>query len=106
MGVVKTAQIPLDLTVVAVLLVTDSVLIGTTALVLYFTCVFLLTVSSPRCTISYSLCIDIDECTEGIDGCNQTCTNTIGSYACSCRSGYHLANDGRRCNGKTYILIV
>lgn len=28
---------------------------------------------------------DIDECAEGIDDCDQYCTNTQGSYTCSCR---------------------
>ena len=41
---------------------------------------------------------DIDECTRGLNGCNQTCTNEIGSYSCSCASGYRLSSDGRGCN--------
>ena len=44
---------------------------------------------------------DIDECNEGIDNCAQNCTNTIGSYACSCYSGYVLNSDGLTCSGKT-----
>ncbi|XP_044181290.1 uromodulin-like [Acropora millepora] len=39
---------------------------------------------------------DIDECASGIHNCiNGTakCTNTLGSYKCSCKSGYH--GDGR-----------
>ena len=45
-------------------------------------------------------CIDIDECAENSDGCIQICTNTAGSYQCSCRSGYRLANNGFQCNGE------
>ena len=41
---------------------------------------------------------DIDECARGIDSCNQTCTNEIGSYSCSCGSGYRLSSDGHGCN--------
>ena len=35
--------------------------------------------------------VDIDECELGTDKCHAdaTCHNTIGSYACSCNSGYH-----------------
>lgn len=45
-------------------------------------------------------CTDINECTEGTDGCAQTCRNTIGSYTCSCMSGYRLANNSLGCNGQ------
>ena len=34
--------------------------------------------------------IDIDECAEDIDFCDQTCSNTFGSYVCSCQRGYDL----------------
>ena len=47
-----------------------------------------------------TILLDIDECAEGIDSCDQTCTNTLGSYLCSCGSGYRLASNGRTCNGK------
>ena len=43
--------------------------------------------------------LDIDECTEDIDGCIQTCTDTDGSYTCSCDVGYDLAKDGHGCDG-------
>ena len=43
--------------------------------------------------------IDIDECTTGVDECDQNCQNNIGSYECSCDSGYILNDDGFRCNG-------
>ena len=45
-------------------------------------------------------CTDINECSEGTSGCAQVCTNTIGSYNCSCNQGYHLEIDGQTCNGK------
>ncbi|XP_050504790.1 prolow-density lipoprotein receptor-related protein 1 isoform X2 [Diabrotica virgifera virgifera] len=34
-------------------------------------------------------CVDADEC-ELDDSCSQSCTNTIGSYLCSCVPGYKL----------------
>ena len=42
-------------------------------------------------------CADIDECGEGMDGCEQICTNEVGGFSCSCGSGYRLANDRRVC---------
>ena len=45
---------------------------------------------------------DINECVEGLDGCDQVCTNTAGSYFCTCMDGYELESDNRTCTG-TYI---
>ena len=39
---------------------------------------------------------DIDEC-EGSHECNQVCTNTIGSYNCSCEENFVLSSDSRTC---------
>ena len=41
--------------------------------------------------------IDINECAEGTDSCEQSCTNTFGSYSCSCGSGYRLASGLHGC---------
>ena len=43
---------------------------------------------------------DRDECALGISGCNQICTNTVGSYMCSCNPGYQIALNNRTCTGK------
>ena len=43
--------------------------------------------------------IDIDECT-GENDCGHTCTNTHGSYECSCLTGYELSEDGKSCSGE------
>ena len=43
--------------------------------------------------------LDIDECSENTDGCAQQCTNTDGSFICSCGSGYTLGSDQRSCIG-------
>ena len=32
--------------------------------------------------------------------CAQVCTNTVGSYTCSCVPGYVLHIDNRTCDGK------
>ena len=42
---------------------------------------------------------DVDECVEDTDGCSQICTNTPGSFECSCDPGYVLAEDGFTCTG-------
>lgn len=48
--------------------------------------------------------IDIDECSTNNDGCAHNCTNTIGSYQCSCEDGYILNKDNHSCEG-TYVCM-
>ena len=48
----------------------------------------------------YFFLIDINECSEETDDCAQNCTNTNGSYTCSCNPGFILDTDRRNCNGK------
>ena len=43
---------------------------------------------------------DIDECATLNGNCSYICTNTNGSYQCSCRSGYKLDIDTISCIGK------
>jgi len=42
---------------------------------------------------------DINECAESNGGCEQNCTNSVGSYSCMCGDGYTLNDDGRQCDG-------
>ncbi|KAI0223787.1 hypothetical protein LSAT2_025085 [Lamellibrachia satsuma] len=58
-----------------------------------------------ECNIGYHLdnsdlhtCVDKDECSAGTHNCDQTCTNTVGSFECSCPQGYDLATDRHTCN--------
>ena len=44
--------------------------------------------------------IDMDECSEEVTLCEHTCTNTVGSYSCTCKEGYHLHTDGHSCIGE------
>ena len=43
---------------------------------------------------------DINECSLDIDGCEHNCNNNIGSFVCSCNTGYTLTSDGKNCNGE------
>ena len=43
---------------------------------------------------------DINECAFNNGNCAQNCSNRIGSYLCSCNTGYLLNVDGFICNGK------
>uniref|UniRef100_A0A3B5ANB0 Fibulin 1 n=1 Tax=Stegastes partitus TaxID=144197 RepID=A0A3B5ANB0_9TELE len=52
-------------------------------------------------------CIDINECVVHTNPCQpgQTCINSVGSYTCrsntvTCGRGYHLTEDGSRCEGR------
>ena len=48
--------------------------------------------------------VDINECAEGISNCAQLCTDTDGSYFCSCIAGYLLREDSQGCSGMSYFL--
>ena len=44
---------------------------------------------------------DINECNFTNGGCEHSCTNTLGSFNCSCDRGYQLdEKDGLNCTGK------
>ena len=47
---------------------------------------------------------DIDECEEGTDGCDHNCTNTDGSYYCTCMDGYELNSDNHTCAGAQLLI--
>lgn len=52
---------------------------------------------------------DIDECQmdEGADGgCQQVCTNTDGSFICSCNSGFALKADQQTCESKHFHSVT
>ena len=48
----------------------------------------------------YSMIPDINECATLNGNCSQTCTNTNGSYYCSCSPGYILGGNNMTCNGE------
>ena len=60
------------------------------------------------CNITFSvilrILLDIDECELDISGCSQICTNTNGSFVCSCMMGYNLSTvDQRTCLGTIHL---
>ena len=52
--------------------------------------------------------IDVNECLDNNGGCSDNCTNTNGSYYCSCFSGFELLSDNHTCEGnkQDYACIV
>ena len=48
----------------------------------------------------YLIHVDIDECLENLHSCQHICTNTNGSFLCSCYEGYALDADGENCTGR------
>ena len=43
---------------------------------------------------------DVNECVMGTDMCEGNCHNTVGSYTCSCSTGYTLGVDRQSCTGR------
>ena len=56
-------------------------------------------------TVSLIVITDIDECSQGNGGCEHICTNTVGSYYCTCNTGYLLYN-GKHCYGNKIIITL
>lgn len=47
---------------------------------------------------------DVNECVTCNGSCSQICSNTIGSYTCSCAAGYMLSVDNRTCLGTHFVI--
>ncbi|CAH1794302.1 unnamed protein product [Owenia fusiformis] len=43
------------------------------------------------------VCQDVDECSGNLDNCQHECSNTMGSFTCSCKPGYNLEPDNFTC---------
>ncbi|GAA6092590.1 uncharacterized protein si:dkey-163f14.6 [Tachysurus ichikawai] len=52
------------------------------------------------------MCIDLDECVEGLHECQQVCENTFGSYRCSCRLGFQLSTDRMSCTDVNECVLL
>lgn len=45
--------------------------------------------------------LDIDECDDLRNGgCSHSCMNLVGSYKCTCPTGFALKADNRTCSGE------
>ena len=53
-----------------------------------------------------SITTDIDECKKSNDVCDHICTNTNGSYQCSCHDGYSLEENKSHCVGMRYCMSL
>ena len=47
----------------------------------------------------YPVFTDINECLTRNGNCEHQCNNTLGSYYCTCNSGYQLHSDRQSCKG-------
>ena len=56
--------------------------------------------------INMFVVLDIDECSASSPVCdiNANCSNTRGSYICTCRAGY--TGDGKTCQGKSRFSVI
>lgn len=48
-------------------------------------------------SVNGTTCADTNECAVDNGGCEHRCTNTRGSFTCSCDPGYKLQSDGQGC---------
>lgn len=58
------------------------------------------------CCSKHNILLDVDECAMGTDGCsyNAICTNNVGSYNCTCLSGF--SGDGVNCAGTLLFFLL
>lgn len=48
---------------------------------------------------------DVNECLENNGGCLHRCHNYIGGYYCTCRIGYDMDKDLKKCLGKQNFIF-
>ena len=66
----------------------------------------LLLLDSTLSIINVLIHTDINECEDSNGNCTHVCTNTIGHFMCSCRTGYMLDTDNRTCKGTEGCIAV
>ena len=47
--------------------------------------------------------MDINECTDGSNNCQQLCVNFPGGFRCECNLGFQLNADQATCSGEVFI---
>jgi len=77
---------------------------GVTPGVCVCVCVWVCVWCSPVVHVTW--CVEIDECaaTPPVCGPHSNCTNTPGSYQCTCHAGFR--RDGTLCTGKCRTIIA
>ena len=95
--VLRTVMIQLVAITVCVILATHWLVTDMLVMVSYH--------AMPHACYYPCVLIDINECNTNNGGCNQICTNTIGSFECSCNTGYELSSNPLTCVGE-YITTV
>ena len=55
--------------------------------------------------LNTSIIADIDECASNTDNCNDNaeCSNSNGTFTCTCNTGY--TGDGVTCDGNIQLII-
>ena len=71
------------------------IVITGTAMVMHLIVIY----TTLQCTWEFAINTDVNECSTGNGGCNQICSNSVGSFQCSCNQGFLLASNGFSCNG-------
>ena len=61
---------------------------------------FIYILHSYLCQTNLSFDADINECNVDNGGCSDVCENSIGSFQCSCFSGFELQENLRNCSGE------
>ena len=56
--------------------------------------------------LSYQTHLGISECGFNNGGCSQICSNSSGSFVCSCRDGFVLLSDSYSCQGKIITNLI
>ena len=96
--------VKLILTVI-ILLVTTNVGVLLAIVETKLTIMFVTVNINTLIVLALSTSTDINECSIGNGGCQQTCINTPGSYHCGCRSNYKLTSDNTTCEGIIILCI-
>ena len=61
-------------------------------------------IPTSRCAYECESSLDIDECLMDNGGCVHVCNNEMGTFSCSCTTGYELQPDGMTCAGEKYTV--